>query len=100
MLGTVEFPTEDAGIDVERHQREARGSVLPWQLQSAPVATARGGRMKGTIIITDDGRQAGALENALQQAGGTVTSQNTSAGGVRFLAFEWPGSDDELRGVV
>jgi transcriptional regulator of acetoin/glycerol metabolism len=56
--------------------------------------------MKGTIIITDDGRQAGALESALQQAGGTVTSQNTSAGGVRFLAFEWPGSDDELRAVV
>jgi len=27
MLGTVKFPTEDAGIDVERHDREARGSV-------------------------------------------------------------------------
>jgi hypothetical protein len=37
MLGTIEFPTEDAGIDVERHQSEARGSVLPWQLDCAPV---------------------------------------------------------------
>jgi two-component system response regulator HydG len=56
--------------------------------------------MKGTIIITEDGRQAGALENALQQAGATVTSQSASGGAVRFLSFEWPGSDDELRAVV
>ena len=57
--------------------------------------------MKGTIIITEDGqRQAGALENALQQAGATVTTQNAAAGTVRFLAFDWPGSDDELRTVV
>src|SRR5688572_4362230 len=100
MLGTVEFPTEDAGIDVERHQREARGSFQPWQLHGAPVATARGGRMKGTIITIEDGRQAGALESALQQAGATVTAQNAGAGGARVVAFDFPGSDDELHTVV
>jgi two-component system, NtrC family, response regulator HydG len=56
--------------------------------------------MKGTIIITDDGRQAGALETALQQAGATVTSQTGAGGSVRFLAYEWPGSEDELRNVI
>jgi len=56
--------------------------------------------MKGTIIITEDARQAGALENALQQAGGTVTSQNVAGGAVRILVFDWPGTDEELRLVV
>jgi transcriptional regulator of acetoin/glycerol metabolism len=56
--------------------------------------------MKGTIIITEDGRQVGALENALQQAGATVTSQNAGAGAARILMFDFPGSDEELRSVV
>src|SRR5436190_902159 len=99
MLGTIEFPTEDAGIDVERHQREARGSVSPWQLESAPVALARGGSMKGTVIITKDGRQAGVIEQALQQAGANVTTQN-SAAAVRVLSVDWSGSEDDLRTVV
>jgi two-component system response regulator HydG len=55
--------------------------------------------MKGTIIITEDGRQAGAIEQALQQAGATVTSQN-SGGAVRVLAVDWSGSEDDLRSVV
>ena len=55
--------------------------------------------MKGTIIITEDGRQAGAIEQALQQAGATVTSQN-AGGAVRVLAVDWSGSEDDLRSVV
>ena len=55
--------------------------------------------MKGTVIITEDGRQAGAIEQALQQAGATVTSQN-SGGAVRVLAVDWSGSEDDLRSVV
>ena len=55
--------------------------------------------MKGTVIITEDGRQAGAIEQALQQAGATVTSQN-SAAAVRVLAVDWSGSEDDLRSVV
>ena len=56
--------------------------------------------MKGTIVITEDGRQAGALETALQQAGATVTSQTSAGSAVRLLAYDWPGSEDELRGVI
>jgi two-component system response regulator HydG len=55
--------------------------------------------MKGTVIITEDGRQAGAIEQALQQAGATVTSQNSGAA-VRVLAVDWSGSEDDLRSVV
>jgi two-component system response regulator HydG len=55
--------------------------------------------MKGTVIITEDGRQAGAIEQALQQAGATVTSQGSSDA-VRVLAVDWSGSEDDLRSVV
>jgi len=55
--------------------------------------------MKGTIIITEDGRQAGAIEQALQQAGATVTAQGSSDA-VRVLAVDWSGSEDDLRSVV
>jgi transcriptional regulator of acetoin/glycerol metabolism len=55
--------------------------------------------MKGTVIITEDGRQGGAIEQALQQAGATVTSQNSGAA-VRVLAVDWSGSEDDLRSVV
>jgi transcriptional regulator of acetoin/glycerol metabolism len=56
--------------------------------------------MKGTIIITEDGRQAGAFESALQQAGATVTAQNAGGGAARVLSFDWQGSEDELRSLV
>ncbi len=56
--------------------------------------------MKGTIIITDDGRQASAVESALQQAGATVTSQSSQSGTLRILSYDWSGSEDELRSVV
>jgi transcriptional regulator of acetoin/glycerol metabolism len=56
--------------------------------------------MKGTIVITEDNRQAGALETALQQGGASVTSQALGGGAVRVLAFDWPGTDDELRAMV
>ena len=55
--------------------------------------------MKGTIIITEDGRQAGTIEQALQQAGANVTPQNSSSA-VRVLSVDWSGSEDDLRSVV
>jgi two-component system response regulator HydG len=55
--------------------------------------------MKGTVIITEDGRQAGAIEQALQQAGANVTSQNSGAA-VRVLSVDWTGTEDDLRSVV
>ena len=55
--------------------------------------------MKGTVIITEDGRQAGAIEQALQQAGANVTTQN-SGSPVRVLSVDWSGSEDDLRSVV
>jgi two-component system response regulator HydG len=57
--------------------------------------------MKGTIIITEDGRaQANAIEVALQQAGATVTAQSTPSGSVRILACDWPGSEEDLASLV
>jgi two-component system response regulator HydG len=56
--------------------------------------------MKGTIVMTEDSRQTGALETALQQAGATVTSQSAAGGSVRILSYDWPGSDDELRNMI
>ncbi len=57
--------------------------------------------MKGTVIITEDGRmQATALEAALQQAGASVTPKTAGAGSVRILAFEWAGSDEDLVNVI
>ncbi len=56
--------------------------------------------MKGTIIISEDSRQAGALETALQHSGASVSSQGAASGAVRILSFDWPGSDDELRTLV
>lgn len=56
--------------------------------------------MKGTIIISEDGRQAGALETALQHGGANVSTQAAGGGAVRILTFDWPGSDDELRALV
>ena len=56
--------------------------------------------MKGTIIISEDSRQAGALETALQHGGANVSSQATGGGAVRILSFEWPGSDDELKAMI
>jgi transcriptional regulator of acetoin/glycerol metabolism len=57
--------------------------------------------MKGNIIIVDDGRMsAGALESALQRAGATVNRQAGAGGTFRILAIDWPGNDEELRGVV
>jgi DNA-binding NtrC family response regulator len=60
--------------------------------------------MKGTIIITEDSRlQATALESALQQAGATVTPHQSASPGVaavRVLAIEFPGSDEDLLGVI
>jgi transcriptional regulator of acetoin/glycerol metabolism len=56
--------------------------------------------MKGTIIITEDNRQGGALETALQHGGATITSQAAGGGAVRVLSFDWPGSDDELKALV
>jgi DNA-binding NtrC family response regulator len=101
MLGPVEFLAEDRGINVEWHDLEARASTSPPQLKGAPDASARGGRMKGTIIIAEDGRtQATALEAALQQAGATVTPKTAGAGAVRILAFDWAGSDDDLTSTI
>jgi transcriptional regulator of acetoin/glycerol metabolism len=58
--------------------------------------------MKGTIIIAEDSRmQSNALETALQQAGATVTPhQTTGAAVARVLAVEFPGSDEELLGLI
>jgi transcriptional regulator with GAF, ATPase, and Fis domain len=56
--------------------------------------------MKGTIIITEDGRQAGAIEQALQQAGVAVTPSQNSDATVRVLSVDWSGSEDDLRSAV
>ncbi len=58
--------------------------------------------MKGTIIITEDGRtQASALETALQQAGASVTQQATvAAGSVRVVSYEWSGSEEDLVALI
>jgi hypothetical protein len=101
MLGPIEFLAENRGINVDSHDLEARASTSPPQLNGAPNASARGGRMKGTIIIAEDGRtQATALEAALQQAGATVTPKSAASGSIRILAFDWTGTDEDLTNAV